>query len=145
MVQPNTEARPRRARTRRGEEQAPLVESQLSVPNDVIMDGEEVGPAVASGGNCPPNTSLSFPPSPSVGIDGPAAFLGSEAPDLGLKIQIASASQQQQQQPQSPPSTEDPERNGDTEKLLEPKTDIQELLQRQGETLSWTASLSDSA
>lgn len=41
MVQPNTEARPRRARTRRGEEQAPLVESQLSVTNDVLMEGEE--------------------------------------------------------------------------------------------------------
>lgn len=40
MVQPNTEARPRRSRTRRGEEQAPLVESQLSIINDVIMDGE---------------------------------------------------------------------------------------------------------
>lgn len=40
MVQPNTEARPRRSRTRRGEEQAPLVESQLNVTNDVIMDGE---------------------------------------------------------------------------------------------------------
>lgn len=41
MVQPNTEARPRRARTRRGEEQAPLVESQLNVPNDVLMEGED--------------------------------------------------------------------------------------------------------
>lgn len=41
MVQPNTEARPRRSRTRRGEEQAPLVDSQLSTTNDVIMDGEE--------------------------------------------------------------------------------------------------------
>lgn len=41
MVQPNTEARPRRARTRRGEEQAPLVESQLNVTNDVLMEGEE--------------------------------------------------------------------------------------------------------
>lgn len=40
MVQPNTEARPRRSRTRRGEEQAPLVESQLSIINDVIMDGK---------------------------------------------------------------------------------------------------------
>lgn len=45
MVQPNTEVRPRRARTRRGEEQAPLVESQLSVASDVIMDGEGVTPA----------------------------------------------------------------------------------------------------
>lgn len=42
MVQPNTEARPRRSRTRRGEEQAPLVDSQLSIPSDVIMDGEEI-------------------------------------------------------------------------------------------------------
>lgn len=40
MVQPNTEARPRRSRMRRGEEQAPLVESQASITNDVIMDGE---------------------------------------------------------------------------------------------------------
>ncbi|TKS90541.1 Tubby-related protein 3 [Collichthys lucidus] len=62
MVQPNTEARPRRSRTRRGEEQAPLVESQVNVTNDVIMD----------------------------------------------------------------------ETDGDTESLLEPKTDIHELLQKQG-------------
>ncbi|KAG7225639.1 hypothetical protein INR49_005046 [Caranx melampygus] len=67
MVQPNTEAWPRRSRTRRGEEQAPLVESHLSIVNDVILDG----------------------------IDGPAAFLGSEAPDLGMKIQILSVSQSQ--------------------------------------------------
>ncbi|MEQ2257953.1 hypothetical protein XENORESO_019214 [Xenotaenia resolanae] len=39
MVQPNTETRPRRYRTQRGEEQDPLVESQLSVNNDVIIDG----------------------------------------------------------------------------------------------------------
>ncbi|XP_053169883.1 tubby-related protein 3 isoform X1 [Scomber japonicus] len=113
MVQPNTEARPRRSRTRRGEEQAPLVESQLSIINDVIMDG----------------------------IDGPAAFLGSEAPDMGTKIQILSVSQPQaqsqfqpksQSKPQTPAATEEPERDGDTETLLEPKTDIHELLQKQG-------------
>ncbi|XP_030295799.1 tubby-related protein 3 isoform X3 [Sparus aurata] len=108
MVQPNTEARPRRSRTRRGEEQAPLVDSQLSTTNDVIMDG----------------------------IDGPAAFLGSEAPDLGTKIQILSVSQSQSQsqlqsQPQSP-AADEPERDGDTETLLEPKKDIHELLQKQG-------------
>ncbi|KAF3859305.1 hypothetical protein F7725_021704 [Dissostichus mawsoni] len=68
MVQPNTEARPpRRSRTRRGEEQAPLVESQVHITNDVIIDG----------------------------IDGPAAFLGSEAPDLGMKILSVSQSQSQ--------------------------------------------------
>ncbi|XP_045927690.1 tubby-related protein 3 isoform X2 [Micropterus dolomieu] len=118
MVQPNTEVRPRRSRTRRGEEQAPLVESHLSITNDVIMDG----------------------------IDGPAAFLGSEAPDLGMKIQILSVSQSQPQFPSQPlsqpqsrpqsqpqsPTAEEPERDGDTETLLEPKTDIHELLQKQG-------------
>ncbi|XP_033470518.2 tubby-related protein 3 isoform X3 [Epinephelus lanceolatus] len=110
MVQPNTDARPRRYRTRRGEEQAPLVESQVNVTNNVIMDG----------------------------IDGPAAFLGSEAPDVGIKVLSVSQSQSQpqfqsqpQSQPQSP-SAEEPERDGDTETLLEPKTDIHELLQKQG-------------
>nr|XP_019947659.1 PREDICTED: tubby-related protein 3 isoform X2 [Paralichthys olivaceus] len=121
MVQPNTEAWPRRSRTRRGEEQAPLVEFQPSIINDVIMDG----------------------------IDGPAAFMGSEAPDLGTRIQILSASQSQtksqtQSQPQSKsepqfqlqsqphsPASEEPERDRDTETLLEPKTDIHELLQKQ--------------
>ncbi|KAG7495920.1 hypothetical protein JOB18_008114 [Solea senegalensis] len=118
MVQPNTEAWPRRSRTRRGEEQAPLVESQVSATNDVIMDG----------------------------IDGPAAFMSSEAPDQRTKVQILSVSQSQslsqsesqsqlqsqlQSQPQSPAS-EEPERDKDTEMLLEPKTDIHELLQKQG-------------
>ncbi|XP_042367003.1 tubby-related protein 3 isoform X1 [Plectropomus leopardus] len=112
MVQPNTEGRPRRSRTRRGEEQAPLVESQVSITNDVIMDG----------------------------IDGPAAFLASEAPDLGMKVLSVSQSQSQfqsqfQSQPQSQPQSpaaEEPERDGDTETLIEPKTDIHELLQKQG-------------
>ncbi|XP_045065656.1 tubby-related protein 3 isoform X2 [Coregonus clupeaformis] len=108
MVQPNPEARPRRSRPRRSEEQAPLVESRLSITSDVIMDG----------------------------IDGPAAFMGSEAPDLGNKIQILSVSQSQplslsQPLPQSPPA-EEPDRDGDTETLLEPKTDIHELLQKRG-------------
>ncbi|XP_005923593.1 tubby-related protein 3 isoform X2 [Haplochromis burtoni] len=112
MVQPNTEVRPRRSRARRGEEQAPLVESQLNVTNDVIIDG----------------------------IDGPAAFLSSEPPDIGMKIQILSVSQSQSQsQPESQSQSqsqstaaEEPERDGDTETLLEPKTDIHELLQKQG-------------
>ncbi|MEQ2243062.1 Tubby- protein 3 [Ilyodon furcidens] len=111
MVQPNTETRPRRYRTQRGEEQDPLVESQLSVNNDVIIDG----------------------------IDGPAAFLGSEAPDLETKIKVRSVSQSQSPQPhhQPPPQPQSPaaeetERDRDTETLLEPKTDIHELLQKEG-------------
>ncbi|XP_034081986.1 tubby-related protein 3 isoform X2 [Gymnodraco acuticeps] len=100
MVQPNTEARPRRSRTRRGEEQAPLVESQVHITNNVIIDG----------------------------IDGPAAFLGSEAPDLGMKILSVSQTQTLSQSPVA----EEPERDGDTETLLQPKTDIHELLQKQG-------------
>uniref|UniRef100_H3C8V9 Tubby-like protein n=1 Tax=Tetraodon nigroviridis TaxID=99883 RepID=H3C8V9_TETNG len=74
MVQPNTEARPRRARTRRGEEQAPLVESQLHVSNDVALDG----------------------------IDGPAAFLASEAPDPGTRVHTASAKQGESPGPAEP-------------------------------------------
>ncbi|XP_030638222.1 tubby-related protein 3 [Chanos chanos] len=100
MVQPNPEARPRRSRPRRSEEQAPLVESPLSITSDVILDA---------------------------GIDGPAALLGSEAPDLVSKVHILSVSQPSQ----SPPADE-PERDGDTESLLQPKTDIHELLQKRG-------------
>ncbi|KAK9975532.1 hypothetical protein ABG768_020786 [Culter alburnus] len=101
MVQPNSEGRPRRSRPRRSEEQAPLVETQVSTASDIILDG----------------------------IDGPAALLGSEAPDLGSKIQVLSVSQPQQP---SPPTAEEPETDADTDTLLEPKTDIHTLLQRRG-------------
>ncbi|XP_064794890.1 tubby-related protein 3-like isoform X2 [Oncorhynchus masou masou] len=108
MVQPNPEARPRRSKPRRSEEQAPLVESRLSITSDVIIDG----------------------------IDGPAAFMGSEAPDLGAKIQILSVSKSQPLSLSQPlhqsPLAEEPDRDGDTETLLEPKTDIHELLQKRG-------------
>ncbi|ROL52693.1 Tubby-related protein 3 [Anabarilius grahami] len=101
MVQPNSEGRPRRSRPRRSEEQALLVETQVSTASDIILDG----------------------------IDGPAALLGSEAPDLGSKIQVLSVSQPQQP---SPPTAEEPETDADTDTLLEPKTDIHTLLQRRG-------------
>nr|XP_015816455.2 tubby-related protein 3 isoform X1 [Nothobranchius furzeri] len=109
MVQPNTEARPRRPRTRRGEEQAPLVERLLNGTNDVLIEG----------------------------IDGPAAFLGSETPDMGMTIQILSVSQTEspksvcQPQPESP-TAEETVGVGDTETLIGPKIDIQEMLQKQG-------------
>ncbi|XP_054876359.1 tubby-related protein 3 isoform X3 [Poeciliopsis prolifica] len=113
MVQPNTETRPRRNRTQYCEEQDPLVESQLSVSSDVILDG----------------------------IDGPAAFLGSEAGDLGTKIQVQSVSKPSSPQPRhrSPPpsqpqspAAEETEQDCDTATLLEPKTDIHQLLQKEG-------------
>lgn len=66
---------------------------------------------------------------PPEGIDGPAAFLGSEVPDTGSRVQILSVSQTPSSQ--SPPA-EETERDGDTDTLLEPKTDIHELLQRRG-------------
>lgn len=69
---------------------------------------------------------------------------------MGMKIQILSVSQSQSQsqpqsqpqsqfQPQSQPQSpaaEEPERDGDTKMLLEPKTDIHELLQKQGDSSS---------
>ncbi|TSK13534.1 Tubby-related protein 3 [Bagarius yarrelli] len=100
MVQPNPEARPRRSRLRRSEEQALLVDSRLSITNEVIFDA---------------------------GIDGPAAFFSPETPDLATKIQVQSVIPPQNH---SPPLSEKPERDGDTETLLEPKTDIHTLLQR---------------
>ncbi|XP_056434998.1 tubby-related protein 3-like [Gadus chalcogrammus] len=103
MVQPNQEAQPRRSsRPRRGEEQAPLVDLRLAVTADAILEG----------------------------IDGPAAFLGPETPDLGSKIQVLSVSSTPGQS--RPPPGEGPERDGDTVSLLEPKTDLHELLQRRG-------------
>ncbi|KAM4748729.1 tubby-related protein 3 [Rhinophrynus dorsalis] len=64
MVQPNREARPRSAKPRKTEEQAPLVQSLTprSVNSDIILDG----------------------------IDGPAAFFGSNNQDLSPKIHILS-------------------------------------------------------
>ncbi|XP_061524301.1 tubby-related protein 3 isoform X1 [Phycodurus eques] len=117
MVQPNTEARPRWTRTRRGEEEAPLVDSPLGNANDIVVDG----------------------------INGPAAFLGSKTPKKGMKIQILSTNQSQGQvknqtplkpQPPPPPSPAaaagDTEKAGDTETSHKIKTDIHELLRKQG-------------
>ncbi|KAI5100245.1 tubby-related protein 3-like isoform X2, partial [Silurus meridionalis] len=142
MVQPNPEARPRRSRPRRSEEQALLVDSRLSITNDVIFDGKDLMHQRAEGEY--EVVSKSFETrllAQSQGaptyisqcdkrrIDGPAAFLGSEAPDLSTKIQVQSVSSPQKP---SPPPLEEPERDGDTETLLEPKTDIHTLLQRRG-------------
>ncbi|KAM4675421.1 tubby-related protein 3 [Discoglossus pictus] len=62
MVQPNNEARHRRAKPRKNEEQAPLVQSPSTLSCDVILDG----------------------------IDGPAAFLNPGGEDLSYKVHILS-------------------------------------------------------
>ncbi|KAM5170417.1 tubby-related protein 3 [Mantella aurantiaca] len=64
MVQPNQDTRQRRPKSRKSEEQAPLMQCQTSrsVCSDVILDG----------------------------IDGPAAFLNSDTQDLEYKIHILS-------------------------------------------------------
>ncbi|XP_069484614.1 tubby-related protein 3 isoform X2 [Ambystoma mexicanum] len=65
MVQPNPEAKQRRSKPKRNEEQAPLVEPHNTISCDIILDG----------------------------IDGPAAFLVPEVQSLGSKIQILSVGQ----------------------------------------------------
>ncbi|XP_077355937.1 tubby-related protein 3 isoform X2 [Festucalex cinctus] len=115
MVQPNPEVWTRRSHTRRAEEQAPLVESHLGNANDVD------------------------------GINGPAASLGSKTHKKGMKIQITSVNQSQSQvQSQSPlkhqtsPPPSPTAAAGDMEKARgmktqqQPKTDIHELLRKQG-------------
>uniref|UniRef100_A0A4W3IWR7 Tubby-like protein n=1 Tax=Callorhinchus milii TaxID=7868 RepID=A0A4W3IWR7_CALMI len=65
MVQPTHEAKPRRLKPKRCEEQAPLVESRSSITSNIILDG----------------------------IDGPAAFTISEMQDIGSKVQMLSVRQ----------------------------------------------------
>ncbi|XP_051544434.1 tubby-related protein 3-like [Myxocyprinus asiaticus] len=101
MVQSNSVGRPRRSRPCRSEEQALLVEPHVNTANDIIIDG----------------------------FDRLAALLGSEAPDLGSKIQVLSVNQAQQP---SPLTADEPETDADTDTLLETKTDIHTLLQRRG-------------
>lgn len=71
----------------------------------------------------------------AAGIDGPAAFLASEAPDTAMTSQPQSQNwPQQSQSPSLSPTCVEAERDGDTETLLqETKTDIHQLLQKQGD------------
>lgn len=71
----------------------------------------------------------------TAGIDGPAAFLASEASDSAMNSQPQSQNRLQlSQSPSQLPTDAELERDGDTDTLLqETKTDIHELLQKQGE------------
>nr|XP_014348073.1 PREDICTED: tubby-related protein 3 isoform X3 [Latimeria chalumnae] len=154
MVQPNPEARPRRSKVKRSEEQAPLVESQNSICSDVIVDvsgdlqqgknlkvkpkqrakdksaelpGYRENEDSVEGVQDGVFLSKKFTASRG-GIDGPAAFLSSEVQDLSTKIQFLSVGES---------TTDDSPEGGDddTETLLEPassKPDIQEILQERG-------------
>uniref|UniRef100_A0A8D2B668 TUB like protein 3 n=1 Tax=Sciurus vulgaris TaxID=55149 RepID=A0A8D2B668_SCIVU len=98
MVQPNPEARLRRLKPRGSEEHAPLVEPQTPL-NDVILHG----------------------------IDGPAAFLKSDAHDLEAKLHVLSVG--------SSATEEDTEGSIDGESTLDTasKPDLEEILQKHGE------------
>ncbi|XP_038636544.1 tubby-related protein 3-like isoform X9 [Scyliorhinus canicula] len=65
MVQPNLEAKPRRLKPKRCEEQSPLVESRNNITSNRILDG----------------------------IDGPGAFISNEVQEVSTKIQILSVGQ----------------------------------------------------
>ncbi|XP_047404968.1 tubby-related protein 3 [Sciurus carolinensis] len=97
MVQPNPEARLRRLKPRGSEEHAPLVEPQTPL-NDVILHG----------------------------IDGPAAFLKSDAHDLEAKLHVLSVG--------SSATEEDTEGSIDGESTLDTasKPDLEEILQKHG-------------
>ncbi|XP_072408292.1 tubby-related protein 3-like isoform X3 [Chiloscyllium punctatum] len=65
MVQPNLEAKPRRLKPKRCEEQSPLVESRNNITSNRILDG----------------------------IDGPGAIISNEVQEVNTKIQILSVGQ----------------------------------------------------
>ncbi|XP_057712367.1 tubby-related protein 3 isoform X3 [Corythoichthys intestinalis] len=115
MVQPNTEARPRRTHTRQEKDQAPPVDSHLVNTNEIIVDGISVS----------------------------TAYHGSKSPKKGTEVQIVSVNQSQghtiaksKARPPPPPSPNvaagDAAKAGDAEIVHHPKTDIHELLRKQG-------------
>ncbi|XP_078529867.1 tubby-related protein 3 isoform X3 [Lissotriton helveticus] len=151
MVQPNPEAKQRKSRPKRSEEQAPLVEPQSNISCDIILDAKtgEVQLKITSNQmeqrldqNAEQDESKEMsngekkhravPGWSSTnrlslgGIDGPAAFLGPEVQHLGSKIQILTVGQST--------TDEDISRDDDGESLLEAasKPDLQEILEQRG-------------
>ncbi|XP_078529868.1 tubby-related protein 3 isoform X4 [Lissotriton helveticus] len=140
MVQPNPEAKQRKSRPKRSEEQAPLVEPQSNISCDIILDvlrqwakrSKEAGTDADEDSVGGTHNAILYVMSNAVyrdavsGIDGPAAFLGPEVQHLGSKIQILTVGQST--------TDEDISRDDDGESLLEAasKPDLQEILEQRG-------------
>ncbi|XP_069437620.1 tubby-related protein 3 isoform X1 [Ovis canadensis] len=121
MVQPNLEARPRRARPRGCEEHALLVEPQAP-HGGVILQG-------VCSGSVPSHcrralTDLGEGRAFS-GIDGPAAFLKPDAQDVDTRLHVLTVGSS---------ATEDTEGSADGESAQDPasKPDLQEVLRKHG-------------
>ncbi|KFU99946.1 Tubby-related protein 3, partial [Tauraco erythrolophus] len=145
MVQPNPEAKLRRSKPKGCEEQTPLVETPPLVHSDVMLHGNNL---VVSKHYSKIVTVLSGvkrnravralrlpcrreekraavqPLHPS--IDGPAAFLKSEAQDLGTRLQTLSV------RSSKPEDNADQENDGEALTDATGKPDLQEILQKRG-------------
>ncbi|XP_059508387.1 tubby-related protein 3-like isoform X1 [Stegostoma tigrinum] len=137
MVQPNLEAKPRRLKPKRCEEQSPLVESRNNITSNRILDAE---------GDRKKSDEAQHPEKPlrpemlkhlregnrldrdierdkgEPGIDGPGAIISNEVQDVSTKIQILSVGQSM-----TAPSDE-------VETVVDsaPKPDIQEVMEQRG-------------
>ncbi|XP_077565397.1 tubby-related protein 3 isoform X2 [Stigmatopora nigra] len=112
MVQPNTEARPRRTRTRQEKEQAAMAESLVNA-DDITSEG----------------------------MSALTAYPGPKTPKKAMDVQVVSVNQSQvitkaKPRPPPPPSPNvaagDSAKAGDAEIIHRPKTDIHDLLRKQG-------------
>ncbi|KFQ16026.1 Tubby-related protein 3, partial [Leptosomus discolor] len=135
MVQPNPEAKLRRSKPRGCEEQTPLVETPTAFHSDVILHDPNIktSPPKCSAQLCcifKCGNLISTKKTESIhlqlGIDGPAAFLKSEAQDLGTKLQTLSAG--------SSKTEDNADQENDGEALIDTagKSDLQEILQKRG-------------